>query len=46
MPVKVDRRNSLLAPRGELVPVAAFRSIVKGGTLAVAGIWLTRHPTA
>jgi len=42
MPVKVDG-GILFAPAGELVPVA-LRSIDKGGTLAVAGIWLSDIP--
>ncbi|HKO21144.1 MAG TPA: zinc-dependent alcohol dehydrogenase family protein [Candidatus Eisenbacteria bacterium] len=42
MPVKVDG-GILFAPTGELVPVA-LRSIDKGGTLAVAGIWLSDIP--
>ena len=33
----------LFAPAGELVPVA-LRALDQGGTLAVAGIHLTRHP--
>ena len=43
LPVKVDG-GILFAPAGELVPVA-LRSIEKGGTLAVAGIWLSDIPT-
>jgi propanol-preferring alcohol dehydrogenase len=42
LPVKVDG-GILFAPAGELVPVA-LRSIEKGGTLAVAGIWLSDIP--
>jgi propanol-preferring alcohol dehydrogenase len=42
LPVKVDG-GILFAPAGELVPVA-LRSIDKGGTLAVAGIWLSDIP--
>ena len=42
LPVKVDG-GILFAPAGELVPVA-LRSIEKGGTLAVAGIWLSDVP--
>jgi propanol-preferring alcohol dehydrogenase len=42
IPVKVDG-GILFAPAGELVPVA-LRSIDKGGTLAVAGIWLSDIP--
>jgi alcohol dehydrogenase, propanol-preferring len=41
-PVKVDG-GILFAPAGELVPVA-LRSIEKGGTLAVSGIWLSPIP--
>ena len=41
-PVRVDG-GVLFAPAGELVPVA-LRSIEKGGTLAVAGIWLSAIP--
>jgi propanol-preferring alcohol dehydrogenase len=33
----------LFAPAGELVPVA-LRALERGGTLAVAGIWLSRIP--
>ena len=33
----------LFAPAGELVPVA-LRALAPGGTLAVAGIWLSRIP--
>jgi len=33
----------LFAPAGELVPVA-LRALDRGGTLAVAGIWLSRIP--
>lgn len=42
LPVKVDG-GILFAPAGEIVPVA-LRSIEKGGTLAVAGIWLSEIP--
>ena len=42
LPVRVDG-GILFAPAGELVPVA-LRSIEKGGTLAVAGIWLSDVP--
>lgn len=42
LPVKVDG-GILFAPAGEIVPVA-LRSIEKGGTLAVAGIWLSPIP--
>ncbi len=42
LPVRVDG-GVLFAPAGELVPVA-LRSIEKGGTLAVAGIWLSAIP--
>jgi propanol-preferring alcohol dehydrogenase len=42
LPVRVDG-GILFAPAGELVPVA-LRSIEKGGTLAVAGIWLSPIP--
>jgi alcohol dehydrogenase, propanol-preferring len=42
LPVQVDG-GILFAPAGELVPVA-LRSIGKGGTLAVAGIWLSDIP--
>ena len=42
LPVKVDG-GILFAPAGEIVP-AALRSIEKGGTLAVAGIWLSAIP--
>ena len=42
MPTRVDA-GILFAPAGELVP-AALRSIEKGGTLAVAGIWLSPIP--
>ena len=35
----------LFAPAGELVPVA-LRALDRGATLAVAGIWLSRHPGA
>lgn len=42
LPVRVDA-GILFAPAGELVPVA-LRSIEKGGTLAVAGIWLSAIP--
>ena len=43
LPVKVDG-GILFAPAGEIVPVA-LRSIEKGGTLAVAGIWLSAIPS-
>ena len=33
----------LFAPAGDLVPVA-LRALDRGGTLAVAGIWLSRIP--
>ncbi|HET9251635.1 MAG TPA: zinc-dependent alcohol dehydrogenase family protein [Candidatus Eisenbacteria bacterium] len=42
LPVKVDG-GILFAPAGEIVPVA-LRSIEKGGTLAIAGIWLSAIP--
>jgi alcohol dehydrogenase, propanol-preferring len=42
LPVRVDG-GILFAPAGELVPVA-LRSIEKGGTLALAGIWLSPIP--
>ena len=42
LPTKVDG-GILFAPAGEIVPVA-LRSIEKGGTLAVAGIWLSAIP--
>jgi propanol-preferring alcohol dehydrogenase len=42
LPAPVDA-GILFAPAGELVPVA-LRSIEKGGTLAVAGIWLSAIP--
>ena len=42
LPVRVDG-GILFAPVGELVPVA-LRSIEKGGTLAVAGIYLSDIP--
>lgn len=42
LPVKVDG-GILFAPAGEIVPVA-LRSLEKGGTLAVAGIWLSAIP--
>lgn len=42
LPARVDG-GILFAPVGELVPVA-LRSIEKGGTLAVAGIYLTDIP--
>ena len=42
LPAKVDG-GILFAPAGEIVP-AALRSIEKGGTLAVAGIWLSPIP--
>lgn len=34
----------LFAPAGELVPIA-LRALDRGGTLAVAGIWLSDIPT-
>jgi propanol-preferring alcohol dehydrogenase len=34
----------LFAPAGELVPVA-LRALARGGTLAVAGIWLSQIPS-
>jgi propanol-preferring alcohol dehydrogenase len=34
----------LFAPAGELVPVA-LRALDRGGTLAIAGIWLSDIPT-
>ena len=34
----------MFAPAGELVPVA-LRALDRGGTLAVAGIWLSDIPT-
>ncbi|MGH9391843.1 MAG: zinc-binding alcohol dehydrogenase family protein, partial [Vicinamibacteria bacterium] len=43
MPERVDG-GILFAPSGELLPVA-LRSIEKGGTLAVAGIYLSRIPS-
>jgi propanol-preferring alcohol dehydrogenase len=42
LPVRVDA-GILFAPAGELIPVA-LRSIEKGGTLAVAGIWVSPIP--
>lgn len=42
LPVKVHG-GILFAPAGEIVP-RAMRSIEKGGTLAVAGIWLSPIP--
>ena len=42
LPAKVDG-GILFAPAGEIVP-AALRSIERGGTLAVAGIWLSAIP--
>ncbi|HET9951096.1 MAG TPA: zinc-dependent alcohol dehydrogenase family protein [Candidatus Eisenbacteria bacterium] len=42
MPLRVDA-GILFAPAGELIPVA-LRSIEKGGTLAVAGIWISAIP--
>jgi propanol-preferring alcohol dehydrogenase len=42
LPVKVNG-GILFAPAGEIVPVA-LRSIDKGGTLSVAGIWLSAIP--
>jgi propanol-preferring alcohol dehydrogenase len=42
MPRLVDA-GILFAPAGELIPVA-LRSIEKGGTLAVAGIWMSAIP--
>ena len=42
MPRLVDA-GILFAPAGDLVPVA-LRSIEKGGTLAVAGIWVSAIP--
>ena len=42
LPVKVDG-GILFAPAGEIVP-AALQAIEKGGTLAVAGIWLSPIP--
>lgn len=42
LPVKVDG-GIVFAPAGEIVPVA-LRSIQKGGTLAIAGIWLSPIP--
>ena len=42
LPARVDG-GILFAPAGELVPVA-LRAIEKGGTLAVAGIWLSPIP--
>jgi alcohol dehydrogenase, propanol-preferring len=43
MPVKVDSAI-LFAPAGELVPLA-LQSLQKGGTLALAGIYVTPVPT-
>jgi alcohol dehydrogenase, propanol-preferring len=42
LPIRVDG-GILFAPAGEVVPIA-LRSIEKGGTLAVAGIWLSEIP--
>lgn len=42
LPDKVDG-GILFAPAGSLIP-AAMRSLEKGGTLAVAGIWLSPIP--
>jgi propanol-preferring alcohol dehydrogenase len=42
LPVKVDG-GILFAPVGALIPTA-MRSLEKGGTLAVAGIWLSPIP--
>jgi len=42
LPVRVHG-GILFAPAGEIVPVA-LQSIEKGGTLAVAGIWLSEIP--
>ena len=42
LPVRVDG-GILFAPAGTIVPVA-LRSIQKGGTLAIAGIWLSEIP--
>jgi alcohol dehydrogenase, propanol-preferring len=42
LPTKVDG-GILFAPAGEIVPVA-LRSLDKGATLAVAGIWLSPIP--
>lgn len=42
LPVKVDG-GILFAPAGSLIPTA-MRSLEKGGTLAVAGIWLSPIP--
>jgi propanol-preferring alcohol dehydrogenase len=42
LPTRVDG-GILFAPAGELIPVA-LRSLEKGGTLAVAGIWLSPIP--
>ncbi|HTM00191.1 MAG TPA: zinc-dependent alcohol dehydrogenase family protein [Candidatus Omnitrophota bacterium] len=42
LPARVDG-GILFAPAGEIVPVA-LRSIQKGGTLAIAGIWLSDIP--
>ncbi|MGE5177526.1 MAG: zinc-dependent alcohol dehydrogenase family protein [Bacteroidota bacterium] len=43
LPVRVDG-GILFAPAGAIVPVA-LRSIQKGGTLAIAGIWLSEIPS-
>lgn len=43
LPVKVQG-GILFAPAGEIVPIA-LRSIEKGGTLAIAGIWLSAIPS-
>jgi propanol-preferring alcohol dehydrogenase len=43
MPVKVDSAI-IFAPAGELVP-AALESLKKGGTLALAGIYMTPIPS-
>jgi len=42
-PRRVDA-GILFAPAGELIPIA-LRSIEKGGTLAVAGIWVSAIPS-
>jgi len=42
LPVRVHG-GILFAPAGEIVPIA-LRSIDKGGTLAIAGIWLSDIP--
>ncbi len=42
LPKRVDG-GILFAPAGEIVPIA-LRSIEKGGTLAVAGIWVSPIP--